>query len=149
MRGGRVASPLTRRLRDPFVVDPLGNVPLFLAALRDVDPARHRRIIVRDLLVALAIMAGFLFASRYLLDVLQESTRPSGATDVDRSRDDRRPSHRSPIASPSAGRSEQGGEFVDQLTRDVLEEQIDLPLGRLRRLEPPRASRRIPSWCLL
>ena len=53
-----------------FVMDPLGNVPLFLAALRHVDPARHRRIIARDLLVALGIMVGFLFAGRYLLDVL-------------------------------------------------------------------------------
>lgn len=53
-----------------FVMDPLGNVPLFLAALRHVDPARHRRIIVRDLLVALVILVAFLFAGRYLLDVL-------------------------------------------------------------------------------
>jgi multiple antibiotic resistance protein len=53
-----------------FVMDPLGNVPLFLAALRHVDPARHRRIIARDLLVALVIMVAFLFAGRYVLDVL-------------------------------------------------------------------------------
>ncbi len=53
-----------------FVTDPLGNVPLFLSALRHVDPARHRRIIVRELLVALVVLVGFLFAGRYLLDVL-------------------------------------------------------------------------------
>ena len=53
-----------------FVMDPLGNVPLFLAALRHVDPARHRPIIMRDLLIALTIMIGFLFVGRYLLDVL-------------------------------------------------------------------------------
>ena len=56
-----------------FVMDPLGNVPLFLAALRHVDPARHRRIIVRDLFVALVIMAGFLFVGPYLLAVLRVS----------------------------------------------------------------------------
>lgn len=56
-----------------FVMDPLGNVPLFLTALRHVDPARHRRIIVRDLLIALAVMTGFLFAGRYLLELLQVS----------------------------------------------------------------------------
>jgi multiple antibiotic resistance protein len=56
-----------------FVMDPLGNVPLFLSALRHVDPARHRRIILRELLSALVIMVGFLFAGRYLLDVLQVS----------------------------------------------------------------------------
>lgn len=56
-----------------FVMDPLGNVPLFLSALRQVDPARHRPIILRELLSALVIMVGFLFAGRYLLDVLQVS----------------------------------------------------------------------------
>src|SRR5688572_28181636 len=50
-------------------MDPLGNVPLFLSALRQVDPARHHRIIVRELLIALAVMVGFLFVGRYLLHV--------------------------------------------------------------------------------
>ena len=54
-----------------LVMDPLGNIPLFLSALRHVDPARAHRIIVRELLIALAIMVGFLFAGRYLLDVLR------------------------------------------------------------------------------
>jgi small neutral amino acid transporter SnatA (MarC family) len=44
------------------VMDPLGNVPLLLSALRYVDPARPRRIIVRDLLVALVMLVAFLFA---------------------------------------------------------------------------------------
>lgn len=39
----------------------------------NVDPARHRRIILRDLLIALVILVGFLFTGRYLLDVLQVS----------------------------------------------------------------------------
>ena len=56
-----------------FVMDPLGNVPLFLAALRHVDPARHRRIILRDLAVALGIMVAFLFLGRFLLKALQVS----------------------------------------------------------------------------
>lgn len=56
-----------------FVMDPLGNVPLFLSALRDVDPARHRAIILRDLLIALGILVGFLFVGRYLLEALHVS----------------------------------------------------------------------------
>jgi MarC family membrane protein len=56
-----------------FVMDPLGNVPLFLAALRDVDPARIRTVIVRDLLFALLIMVGFLFSGRLLLSALHVS----------------------------------------------------------------------------
>ena len=56
-----------------FVMDPLGNVPLFLSALRHVDPARHRRIIVRELFIALIVMIAFLFTGRYLLSVLHVS----------------------------------------------------------------------------
>jgi multiple antibiotic resistance protein len=56
-----------------FVMDPLGNVLLFLSALKHVDPARSRFIIVRALLIALAIMIVFLFAGRYVLDLLHVS----------------------------------------------------------------------------
>jgi multiple antibiotic resistance protein len=56
-----------------FVMDPLGNVPLFLSALRQVDPARYRLVIVRELLIALVILIGFLFVGRYLLDLLHVS----------------------------------------------------------------------------
>jgi multiple antibiotic resistance protein len=57
-----------------FVMDPLGNVPLFLSALRDVDPARYRPVILRELGIALAIMVAFLFVGQYLLDLLQISS---------------------------------------------------------------------------
>lgn len=56
-----------------FVMDPLGNVPLFLAALRPVDPSRYRLVIVRELLIALVILIVFLFVGRYLLDLLRVS----------------------------------------------------------------------------
>lgn len=56
-----------------FVMDPLGNVPMFLAALRHVEQARVRRVIVRELVIALAIMIGFLFIGRFLLDMLHIS----------------------------------------------------------------------------
>ena len=56
-----------------FVMDPLGNVLLFLSALQHVDPARSRFIIVREMLIALAIMIVFLFAGRYILDLLHVS----------------------------------------------------------------------------
>lgn len=53
-----------------LVMGPLGNVPLFLSALRNVDPSRHRWVILRDMLIALAIMIGFLIVGQVLLDVL-------------------------------------------------------------------------------
>src|SRR5947207_1095413 len=56
-----------------LVMDPLGNVPFFLAALRFVDPARVRRVIVRELLIALAVLVLFLFTGRFILELLHIS----------------------------------------------------------------------------
>jgi multiple antibiotic resistance protein len=56
-----------------FVMDPLGNVPLFLSALRHVQPSRYRLVIIRELLIALAILVLFLFTGRYLLQLLHVS----------------------------------------------------------------------------
>ncbi|MEZ4457139.1 MAG: MarC family protein [Gemmatimonadales bacterium] len=56
-----------------FVMDPLGNVPLFLSALRNVAPDRHRRVILRELAIALAVLVGFLFGGPKLLELLRVS----------------------------------------------------------------------------
>lgn len=53
-----------------LVVDPFGNVPFFVAALKDVDPDRRRRVIVRELLIAYGVMVLFLFAGRPFLEIL-------------------------------------------------------------------------------
>lgn len=53
-----------------FVMDPLGNVPLFLASLKDVQPARRRTVIVRELLIALAALLAFLFLGQFILNAL-------------------------------------------------------------------------------
>lgn len=54
-------------------MDPLGNVLLFLSALKPVEPSRYRLVIVRELLIALVIMVLFLFLGRYVLDLLHVS----------------------------------------------------------------------------
>ena len=54
-----------------LVMDPLGNIPLFLSILKNVDPARRRKIIIRELLIALGILTIFLFFGQELLDFLQ------------------------------------------------------------------------------
>ena len=56
-----------------LVMDPLGNIPLFLAALRDVDPSRRKRVIIREALIALAVLVGFLFAGQWILALLHVS----------------------------------------------------------------------------
>jgi multiple antibiotic resistance protein len=56
-----------------LVMDPLGNVPFFLTALRDVEPARQRLVVARELLIALGVMIAFLFVGRYVLLLLHIS----------------------------------------------------------------------------
>lgn len=56
-----------------LVMDPLGNIPFFLSALKNVDDRRRRLVVVRELLIALAVMIFFLFSGRYALEMLQIS----------------------------------------------------------------------------
>ena len=44
-----------------IILDPLGNVPLFVAVLKHLDPKKQRVVIIREMLIALAIMLVFLF----------------------------------------------------------------------------------------
>jgi len=59
-----------------LVMDPLGNIPLFLVLLEDVTPERRRRILLRESTIALGFLIVFLFAGPYILGVLQIS-RPA------------------------------------------------------------------------
>jgi MarC family membrane protein len=54
-----------------LIMDPLGNIPLFLALLRNVKPERRRLVLVREMLIALLVLFVFLFGGQYLLHVLQ------------------------------------------------------------------------------
>ena len=56
-----------------FVISPLGIVPAMLAALKNVDPAKHRRIILRECFIALGIMLTFMFFGQGLLNTLSIS----------------------------------------------------------------------------
>lgn len=56
-----------------LVMDPFGNIPFFIAALKDVDRARHSRIIARELVIALGVLVVFLFSGRSILRALQIS----------------------------------------------------------------------------
>jgi MarC family membrane protein len=54
-----------------LIMDPLGNIPLFLSLLRNVDPKRRQLILARELLIALVVLFVFLFGGTYLLHALQ------------------------------------------------------------------------------
>ena len=50
-----------------LVMDPLGNVPLFLVLMKDIDKKKHVKILTRELLIALGIMIVLLFFGKSIL----------------------------------------------------------------------------------
>lgn len=64
-----------------FLMDPLGNIPVLLSILKDLDAKRQRQIILRELLIALVILLVFLWGGEALLNFLhlqQESVTIAG-----------------------------------------------------------------------
>lgn len=53
-----------------LIMDPLGNIPLFLSALKDVRPERRRRVLIREILFAYVVLLTFVFLGRYILQLL-------------------------------------------------------------------------------
>lgn len=54
-----------------LILDPLGNIPVFLGLLRPLPPQRRRIVLARELLIALGVLFVFLFAGQYLLQMMQ------------------------------------------------------------------------------
>ena len=53
-----------------LVMDPLGNIPPFLSVLKNVQPERRRRILVREILIAYVVLLVFLFLGKRVLALL-------------------------------------------------------------------------------
>ena len=53
-----------------LVMDPLGNIPLFMSALKNVSEERRRKVIARELFIALGIMVFFLLFGKYFVSAL-------------------------------------------------------------------------------
>lgn len=51
-----------------LVMDPLGNVPVFLSLLNHIEPRERKRIILRETFIAFLILMLFLFFGKYILD---------------------------------------------------------------------------------
>lgn len=54
-----------------IIMDPIGNVPVFLSILKNIPVGRRRVIIVRELFIALTILLFFMFVGRYILQMLE------------------------------------------------------------------------------
>lgn len=53
-----------------LVMDPLGNILMFVSALKGVPAARKRAVLARELLIALGIMLFFLLFGKYIVSLL-------------------------------------------------------------------------------
>ncbi len=53
-----------------LVLDPFGNAAVFHSVLSKVPEERRRRVLVRELLIALGLLLGFLFLGKHLLGFL-------------------------------------------------------------------------------
>ncbi|SEK68427.1 membrane protein, MarC family [Pseudoxanthomonas sp. GM95] len=64
-----------------LILDPLGNIPVFLSVLRPLPPRRQRIVLLRELLIALAVLMAFLWGGKYFLEWMhlrQESVQIAG-----------------------------------------------------------------------
>jgi MarC family membrane protein len=56
-----------------LVVDPIGNIPIVLAAMAPVVQGRRNRVLVREVALATALLLAFLFFGKSVLDTLRLS----------------------------------------------------------------------------
>ena len=56
-----------------LVLDPLGNLPVVASLLKQVDPARRARVVIRECFLAYLILLAFMFGGRQFLDVMHLS----------------------------------------------------------------------------
>lgn len=64
-----------------FILDPLGNVPVLLSLFRTVPAERQRRVLIRELVIALVVLMLFLWGGQYALELMhlrQESVSIAG-----------------------------------------------------------------------
>ena len=53
-----------------LIMDPLGNLPIFMSILKSIEPKRRKWVLARELAFSLAIMLLFLFSGQAVLDFL-------------------------------------------------------------------------------
>ena len=56
-----------------LITDPIGNIPIFANALKHVAPERRSRVILREILIAFALLLTFMFVGESFLRVMNLS----------------------------------------------------------------------------
>jgi multiple antibiotic resistance protein len=53
-----------------LLMDPIGNIPIYVSILKEIPPKRQRQIILRELIIALLFIIAFNYVGDWLLNVL-------------------------------------------------------------------------------
>jgi len=61
-----------------LIMNPLGNLPIFIATLKPIDPKRHSFLIMRETLIAFIVLVVFMFFGEYFLRGVQISDQALG-----------------------------------------------------------------------
>ena len=64
-----------------LILDPLGNIPIFLSVLKPLPARRQRVVLMRELCIALVVLMAFLWGGKYFLEAMhlrQESVQIAG-----------------------------------------------------------------------
>jgi multiple antibiotic resistance protein len=56
-----------------LIMDPIGNIASFLNVLQDIPPEKRKKIIFREMLIALAFMIAFNYLGEFIFDILNVS----------------------------------------------------------------------------
>ena len=57
-----------------LIMDPLGNLPIYMSVLKTIEPKRRTWVIFRELSIALVILFVFLFSGQAMLDFLRKQS---------------------------------------------------------------------------
>ncbi|PPI86471.1 YhgN family NAAT transporter [Candidatus Pantoea edessiphila] len=57
-----------------LIMDPLGNLPVFMSILKYIEPKRRKIILIREMIISLIIMILFLFSGESILNFLNLRT---------------------------------------------------------------------------
>ncbi|XRX42732.1 MAG: YhgN family NAAT transporter [Buchnera aphidicola (Eriosoma harunire)] len=57
-----------------FIMDPIGNLPIFMSVLKNIEPKRRQLLLLREMIIALSIMLLFLFCGEKILVLLNLKT---------------------------------------------------------------------------
>ncbi|QCI18408.1 YhgN family NAAT transporter [Buchnera aphidicola (Aphis nasturtii)] len=57
-----------------LIMDPLGNLPVFMTILKNLNAKRRRIVVIREMIIALIFMLLFLFAGEKILNILNLKT---------------------------------------------------------------------------